>query len=79
MKTRQGFEQGILCYVFSVFFASQHGNDRRIYRPLIRTDKLKEQVLLACQNSANQNLFSGPFPASWRTFSAPVALENEGI
>ena len=60
----QGFEQSILRYVFSIFFASEHGNDGRVYRALIRTDQLNEQVLLARQNFAYQNLFGGPFPVA---------------
>src|SRR6202040_635030 len=78
LKTRQGFEQSILRYVFSVFFASEHGNDGRVYRALIRTDQLKEQVLLTRQNSAYQNLFGGSFPSFEAVFSAPTPVGHEG-
>ena len=64
VKARQRFQQRILCYIFSVFLASEHGNDGRVYRALIRTDQLNEQVLLARQNFAYQNLFGGPFPVA---------------
>jgi len=62
VKTRQRFQQRILCYIFSVFLASEHGNDGCVYRALIRTDQLNEQVLLARQNCAYQNLFAGSVP-----------------
>jgi hypothetical protein len=62
VKTRQRFQKRILRYIFSVFLVSEHGNDGRVYRALIRTDQLKEQVLLTRQNSAYQNLFGVSFP-----------------
>ena len=62
VKARQGFEQSILRYVFSIFFASEYGDDSRVYRALMRTDQLNEQVLLTRQNFAYQNVFGGPFP-----------------
>jgi len=42
VKPRERFQQYILRYIFGVLFASQHRDQGREDRPLMRPDELKE-------------------------------------